>query len=250
MTGCYHNRMNLDRPAILLTLPDLYQPLFAPCSERLQSAMPDSRTSSLHSASKAAQEAAHLHLDGDAASHRHPDPALDLDRNGATPAASAPRSTNIRHVPALDHSSSSSSCSHLQQEQHESQSQSQPIVTRTRFGHLRSETLRYLSQTIHHDDATIPLAWHCFLTGAIDAIVYARTGIWVAFQTGNMVQFSQNMCVEANLLIAPTQKLTTIRSADLSTSCHKPPRCANRYRRWNALFLSVRSSLPDSSPLA
>lgn len=40
------------------------------------------------------------------------------------------------------------------------------------------------SETIHHEDATIPLAWQAMLTGLIDALLYTRGTIWTGFQTG------------------------------------------------------------------
>ena len=46
---------------------------------------------------------------------------------------------------------------------------------------------------ISHEDSTIPLAWQALLTGLVDALIYSRSQIWTGFQTGNMVQFSQNI---------------------------------------------------------
>lgn len=56
-----------------------------------------------------------------------------------------------------------------------------------------SRIQRKSSDKVSHEDATIPLAWQALLTGLVDALLYARSTIWTGFQTGNMVQFSQNI---------------------------------------------------------
>jgi hypothetical protein len=48
------------------------------------------------------------------------------------------------------------------------------------FGSLRHKC----SETINHEDATIPLAWQALLTGLVDALLYTRGTIWTGFQTG------------------------------------------------------------------
>ena len=50
-----------------------------------------------------------------------------------------------------------------------------------------------MSQVVSHEEASYPLAWQAFLTGMVDALIYSRSQVWTGFQTGNMVQFSQNM---------------------------------------------------------
>lgn len=40
------------------------------------------------------------------------------------------------------------------------------------------------SETISHDQATIPLAWQAMLTGLVDALLYTRFTVWTGFQTG------------------------------------------------------------------
>lgn len=44
------------------------------------------------------------------------------------------------------------------------------------------------SDTISHEDATIPLAWQALLTGLVDALIYSRSQIWTGFQTGEQGQ--------------------------------------------------------------
>lgn len=51
----------------------------------------------------------------------------------------------------------------------------------------------YLNDEIDHGAANVPLAWQAFLTGMIDMLLYSRSQVWLAFQTGNMVQFSSNI---------------------------------------------------------
>lgn len=50
-----------------------------------------------------------------------------------------------------------------------------------------------MTQVVSHEEASYPLAWQAFLTGMVDALIYSRSQIWTGFQTGNMVQFSQNI---------------------------------------------------------
>lgn len=40
------------------------------------------------------------------------------------------------------------------------------------------------SETITHEEASIPLAWQALLTGLVDALIYGRSAIWTGFQTG------------------------------------------------------------------
>ncbi|SYW77907.1 related to 2-Nitropropane dioxygenase [Ustilago bromivora] len=51
----------------------------------------------------------------------------------------------------------------------------------------------YLNDEIDHGAANVPLAWQAFLTGMVDMLLYSRSQVWLAFQTGNMVQFSSNI---------------------------------------------------------
>ncbi|SPC67318.1 related to 2-Nitropropane dioxygenase [Ustilago sp. UG-2017b] len=51
----------------------------------------------------------------------------------------------------------------------------------------------YLNDEIDHGVANVPLAWQAFLTGMVDMLLYSRSQVWLAFQTGNMVQFSSNI---------------------------------------------------------
>jgi hypothetical protein len=48
------------------------------------------------------------------------------------------------------------------------------------------------SETINHEDATIPLAWQALLTGLVDALLYTRGLIWTGFQTGMCHSFGLN----------------------------------------------------------
>ena len=57
----------------------------------------------------------------------------------------------------------------------------------------RLTRMRRLQQDVSHDEASVPLAWQALLTGMVDALIYSRSQVWTGFQTGNMVQFSQNM---------------------------------------------------------
>ncbi|PWN91156.1 hypothetical protein FA10DRAFT_265035 [Acaromyces ingoldii] len=50
-----------------------------------------------------------------------------------------------------------------------------------------------LAHVVSHEEATIPLAWQALNTGLVDALIYSKSQIWTGFQTGNMVQFSQNV---------------------------------------------------------
>lgn len=40
------------------------------------------------------------------------------------------------------------------------------------------------SETVTHEEASIPLAWQALLTGLVDALIYGRSSIWTGFQTG------------------------------------------------------------------
>ncbi|PWN45308.1 hypothetical protein IE81DRAFT_364318 [Ceraceosorus guamensis] len=66
-------------------------------------------------------------------------------------------------------------------------------VGRGGAGNLTRRMTRLLNQQISHDAASVPLAWMALLTGMVDALVYSRSQVWTGFQTGNMVQFSQNI---------------------------------------------------------
>ncbi|CEH17262.1 hypothetical protein PANT_22c00308 [Ceraceosorus bombacis] len=65
-----------------------------------------------------------------------------------------------------------------------------PQVGKERAG---SGPVQEPGQAISHDAASVPLAWMALLTGMVDALVYSRSQVWTGFQTGNMVQFSQNI---------------------------------------------------------
>jgi len=41
-----------------------------------------------------------------------------------------------------------------------------------------------MSETVTHEEATIPLAWQALLTGLVDALLYGKSTIWTGFQTG------------------------------------------------------------------
>jgi hypothetical protein len=43
------------------------------------------------------------------------------------------------------------------------------------------------SETITHEESTIPLAWQALLTGLVDALLYGKSTIWTGFQTGEWV---------------------------------------------------------------
>ncbi|PWN32206.1 uncharacterized protein FA14DRAFT_150510 [Meira miltonrushii] len=73
------------------------------------------------------------------------------------------------------------------------------------------------TDSISHEDSTIPLAWQALLTGLVDALIYSRSQIWTGFQTGNMVQFSQNI---AQFILPNAEKfplLTLERSLSVSS---------------------------------
>ncbi|MCO5565447.1 hypothetical protein L7F22_019120 [Adiantum nelumboides] len=72
-----------------------------------------------------------------------------------------------------------------------SNTQVENVVTE-KVGLLEKIKIR-ATDTISHEDSTIPLAWQALLTGLVDALIYSRSQIWTGFQTGNMVQFSQNI---------------------------------------------------------
>lgn len=69
--------------------------------------------------------------------------------------------------------------------------QAEPISS-SRIGFFETVQNR-ATDSISHEDSTIPLAWQALLTGLVDALIYSRSQIWTGFQTGNMVQFSQNI---------------------------------------------------------
>ena len=63
---------------------------------------------------------------------------------------------------------------------------------RTRTKHLTRSFKAYLGETVSHEEALVPMAWQSFLTGAIDALLYAKAGVWSGYQTGNVGAFSDS----------------------------------------------------------
>lgn len=77
--------------------------------------------------------------------------------------------------------------------QDETKSNTQAESTTSENAGLFQSIQTRATDSISHEDSTIPLAWQALLTGLVDALIYSRSQIWTGFQTGNMVQFSQNI---------------------------------------------------------
>ncbi|KDN52220.1 hypothetical protein K437DRAFT_232586, partial [Tilletiaria anomala UBC 951] len=106
-------------------------------------------------------------------------PPEDMEARGDGGIKPAP--TSLSHSRSLSLSTPSSSHKQRQTQRH--------VTVKDLYRQFAS----HLGETISQEDASLPLGWQCFLTGAIDALMYSRSGVWVAFQTGNMVQLSQNI---------------------------------------------------------
>jgi len=74
-----------------------------------------------------------------------------------------------------------------------------PSSTPSRFDALKA----YFSQPIPQECAAIPLAIHCFITGAVAAVFINASSVWVPFMTGTLIQLVNSA---SYFLIPPSER--------------------------------------------
>ncbi|KDQ11352.1 hypothetical protein BOTBODRAFT_458746 [Botryobasidium botryosum FD-172 SS1] len=74
-----------------------------------------------------------------------------------------------------------------------------PSSAPSRFDALKA----YFSQPIPQECAAIPLAIHCFITGAVAAVFINASSVWVPFMTGTLIQLVNSV---SYFLIPPSER--------------------------------------------